>query len=440
MMDKIFTNLILAIEAISQNKLRSLLTALGIIFGVFAVIAMMAIGNGAEQSILDKLKIIGTNNIIIESISPKNLNNSEEGESDSQANEEKKSFSPGLTPADAVSIATLLNNEEAISIETSKEGKIIYGKNTLNTRIVGTNNDFFDINSLDIYEGNLFNQIQIEKGANVCVLGSKVSKKLFLGKSPLGAYVKFDNSIFQVIGVLKTRAISSENYKNLGLSNYGNQVFTTFNAFKLRIENKANINAGDILTGGRRQNISNHNQLERIVVKLYEAKEVQPTGAVIDKLLTRTHNDQKDFRIEIPELLIKQQQDTQKTLNFVFAVIAGISLLVGGIGIMNIMLASVMERIKEIGLRRAIGATEIDIVIQFLLEAVAISLIGGIIGILLGIGGAKLIGTYANIPTQVSMWSIIISFGIAVAIGIIFGLTPAQKAAKMDPINALRTD
>lgn len=440
MLEKIMTNFILAIEAIGQNKLRSLLTALGIIFGVFAVIAMMAIGNGAEQSILDKLKIIGTNNIIIESIPPKQMDQGEEGESETQDNEEKKSYSPGLTPGDAWSIAALLNNEEAISIEMGKEGKIIYGKNTLKTRIVGTNNDFFDINNLELYEGNYFNETQMENGANVCILGSKVSKKLFLGKSPLGAYVKCNSGIFQVIGVLKTRAISSENYKNLGISNYGNQVFIPFNSYKLRIENKANINEGDILNRGRRQSIENHHQVDRIVVKVNEAAEVQASGAVIDKLLTRTHNDQKDFKIEIPELLIKQQQDTQKTLNFVFAVIAGISLLVGGIGIMNIMLASVMERIKEIGLRRAIGATEGDIVIQFLLEAVAISLIGGLIGIFLGVSGAKLIGAYADIPTRVSFISIVISFGIAVAIGIIFGLTPAQKAAKLDPINALRTD
>jgi putative ABC transport system permease protein len=439
MLEKLLTNFLLAIEAIGQNKLRSLLTALGIIFGVFAVVSMMAIGNGAEKSILDKLKIIGTNNIVIESIPPKQLDQNQEGE-EFQNNDEKKSFSPGLTLKDADAIRKLLVNEEYLSIETSKEGKIIYGKNTLQTRVQGTNNDFFEINSLDLYEGNYFTKNQIDKGVNVCILGSKIAKKLFLGKSPLGAYVKFNNSIFQVIGVLKTRTISAENYENLGLSNYGNQIFIPFNSFKLRIENKANINESDILTGGIRESLQNHHQLDRIVVKVNESAEVQPTGAVIDKLLSRTHNEQKDFKIEIPELLIKQQQDTQNTLNFVFAIIAGISLLVGGIGIMNIMLASVMERIKEIGLRRAIGATEKDITVQFLFEAIAISLIGGLLGVFLGIGGAKIIGMYAEIPTEVSYISIIISFGIAVAIGIIFGLAPAQKAARLDPINALRTE
>ena len=438
MWERFNTNFVLAMEAIAQNKLRSLLTALGIIFGVFAVIAMMAIGSGAEKSILDQLKIIGTNNIVIEAIPPKDQAESE-GE-ESLNNDEKKKFTPGLTPNDVNAIAKLLSNEESISVEIGKDSKIIYGKNTLNTKIIGTNNDFFDINNLEIYEGNYFSPIQDEQGSNVCILGSNIGKKLFLGKSPIGDYVKVDHVIYKVIGVLKSRVISADAYKNLGISNHGNQVFIPYKTFKLRIEDKSNINERDILTRGRRQNIQNYHQLDKIVVKVNEANEVQATGAVIDKLLTRTHNEQQDFKIEIPELLIKQQQDTQQTLNFVFAVIAGISLLVGGIGIMNIMLASVLERVKEIGIRRAIGATEGDIIIQFLLEAVAISLIGGILGIFLGIAGAHLIGRYADIPTVISGWSIVISFGIAASVGIIFGLTPAKKAAQQDPITALRTD
>lgn len=438
MLERFNTNFILAMEAIGQNKFRSFLTALGIIFGVFAVIAMMAIGNGAQKSILDQLKIIGTNNIVVEAIPP-----SDQGEDEGEAtqnNDEKKKYTPGLTHKDAQAIARLLTNEESISIEIGKDSKIIYGKNTLNTRIIGTNNDFFRINNLELYEGNFFSPIQEERGSNICILGSNIAKKLFLGKTPLGEYVKVGQVIYHVIGVLKNRIISADAYKNLGISNHGNQVFIPFKSFNLRIENKANINERDILTRGRRQNIENYHQLDKIIVKVNEASEVQVTGAVIDKLLTRTHNEQSDFKIEIPELLIKQQQDTQKTLNFVFAVIAGISLLVGGIGIMNIMLASVMERIREIGIRRAIGATEGDIIFQFLLEAVAISLIGGLLGIILGVVGAQLIGSYADIPTVVSGWSIILSFGIAVSIGIIFGLTPAKKAAEQDPITALRTD
>lgn len=437
-MQKLLSNFVLAMEGIAQNKLRSLLTALGIIFGVFAVIAMMAIGKGAEKSITDQLKIIGTNNIIVEAINPKTSNNDDEGES--AENDGTKSFTPGLTIKDAQAIAELLTNEEALSIEASTESKIHHGNKTLNTRVIGTNNDFFDINNISLYEGKHFNDYQSKKGLNVCILGSNISKKLFIGKNPLGEFVKVKSVIFKVIGVLKNRVISAENYKNLGLSNFGNQVFIPFNTYKLRIDNKANINGNDILRRGRQESVQNYHELDKIIIKVSHANQVQVTGAVIDKLLTRTHNDQKDFAIQIPELLIKQQKDTQETLNFVFATIGGISLLVGGIGIMNIMLASVLERIKEIGLRRAIGATQSDIVSQFLLEALAISLIGGLLGIILGIVGAWGIGKYADIPTSVSFSSVLISFGISSAVGIIFGFSPARKAAKLDPITALRTD
>jgi len=175
-------------------------------------------------------------------------------------------------------------------------------------------------------------------------------------------------------------------------------------------------------------------------VKLKASNEIEASASVIGKILKRKHFDQLDYKIEIPELLIKQQQDTQETLNMVFAIIAGISLLVGGIGIMNIMLATILERIKEIGVRRALGATRQDIVFQFLMEAVVISLLGGILGIILGIGGALLVAKYIDIPTVISFWSIFLSFTIAVLVGVIFGFMPAQKAARLDPITALRTE
>jgi putative ABC transport system permease protein len=437
MFDRFNLNFLLALGGISQNKLRSLLTALGIIFGVFAVIAMMAIGNGAEKSIMEQLKIVGTNNIVISAIPPSDQSE-EEGESTQK--EDNKSFTPGLSPADARAIEQLLSNEESLSIEVGTDTKIIYGKNTLNTKLLGVNNDFFAINNLELLEGNIFDDTHHKVGDNVCILGGNIAKKLFLGKSPIGSYLKVKQVMFQVVGVLKNRLISEENYKNLGINNYGNQVFIPYQAYRLRIENKGKINQSDILTRGRRQSVQNYHQLDKIVVKVNNTEDVEPSGAVIAGLITRKHNEQEDFKVEIPELLIKQQQDTQETLNFVFAIIAGISLLVGGIGIMNIMLASVMERIKEIGLRRSIGATERDIIFQFLMEAVVISLLGGLIGIVLGLVGAWTIARYLEIPTVISIWSIFISFIIAVSIGIIFGFMPARKAAKLDPITALRTD
>ena len=186
--------------------------------------------------------------------------------------------------------------------------------------------------------------------------------------------------------------------------------------------------------------MENYHQLDRLVVQVSRTETLQATADVLARILKRRHREKIDFEVQVPELLIQQQQKTQETFNFVLAVIAGISLLVGGIGIMNIMLASVLERIKEIGVRRALGAFRQDITLQFLFEAIVISLIGGLLGIILGIVATRIITSYADIPTSISFWSIALSFGVAFMIGLVFGLVPAQRAAEQDPIKALRSD
>ncbi|MFK7948536.1 MAG: ABC transporter permease, partial [Saprospiraceae bacterium] len=185
---------------------------------------------------------------------------------------------------------------------------------------------------------------------------------------------------------------------------------------------------------------SNYHQLDRLVVRVKDSDKLQATATVIARMLNRRHEEVKDYNIQVPELLLQQQQKTQDTFNMVLAVIAGISLLVGGIGIMNIMLASVLERIKEIGIRRSLGATRTDIVYQFLFESIVISLLGGLIGVLLGVFAARTIANAAEIPTVVSTWSIVLSFGVAATVGLIFGIIPARRAAFFDPIKALRND
>lgn len=434
-------NFALAMEGIIQNKMRSFLTALGIIFGVFAVIAMMAIGNGSQEAIKEQLELIGTNNIMITAIPPTDNGDDGEEQEGSTEKKEKKSYSPGLSINDAESIQNILPNTEYVSLETSDDSRVIYQKKIINSRTMGVNNDFFKINNLDLADGKMFSDYQIENGINVCILGSNIAKKLFLGKNPIGQYVKSDHNVFKVIGVLDKKLISQENYDKLGLKNYGNLLFIPMKSFLLRIDDRKKIASNDINKGNNdRKKVENYHQLDKIVVKVSESVDAESTASVIFNLLKRKHNNQVDFELDVPELLIKQQQDTQGTLNFVFAIIAGISLLVGGIGIMNIMLASVMERIKEIGLRRSIGATREDIIYQFLLEAIGISLVGGLLGVGLGIVGAKVIASYANIPTVISIWSIFLSFFIAVTVGVVFGILPAQKAAKQDPITALRRD
>ncbi len=434
-------NFALAMEGIIQNKMRSFLTALGIIFGVFAVIAMMAIGNGSQEAIKEQLELIGTNNIMITSIPPTDNGDDGEEEEGTTEKKEKKSYSPGLSIEDAESIQKILPNTEYVSLETSDDCRVIYQKKVINSRTLGVNNDFFKVNNLDVASGKMFTEYQVENGINVCILGANIAKKLFLGKDPIGQYVKSDHNVFKVIGVLDKKIISQENYDKLGLKNYGNLLFIPMKSFLLRIDDRKRIAGKDINKGNNdRKKVENYHQLDKIVVKVSESVDAESTASIIFNLLKRKHNDQIDFELDVPELLIKQQQDTQGTLNFVFAIIAGISLLVGGIGIMNIMLASVMERIKEIGLRRSIGATKEDIIYQFLLEAIGISLVGGLLGVGLGIVGAKVIASYAEIPTVISIWSIFLSFFIAVTVGVVFGILPAQKAAKQDPITALRRD
>ena len=241
---------------------------------------------------------------------------------------------------------------------------------------------------------------------------------------------------------VERRTASSENLQELGIRDYNADVYVPVTTALLRFKNRAVVARNDIQRNRRddEPEESNYHQLDRVVVRVANSSELQASADVAARLLKRRHQDQLDFEIQVPELLLEQEQQTQDTFNFVLAVIAGISLLVGGIGIMNIMLASVMERIKEIGVRRSLGANQRDIVLQFLFEAVFISLIGGLIGVALGITAAGIISSYADIPTIVSWWSVLLSFGVAASVGLVFGIFPAQKAANQDPIKALRTD
>jgi putative ABC transport system permease protein len=276
----------------------------------------------------------------------------------------------------------------------------------------------------------------------VCVIGKNVETKLFSGRDPVGQSIKCGNNYFTIIGVLEKRIATKETLTSLGLRDLNSDIFIPLDVSLIRFGDRSQIRSDDLGQQGRQNNDEKAevHQIDRLVVRVNESKYLQSTADVIARMLKRRHDGKVDFSMEIPELLLKQEQKTQDIFNLVLAVIAGISLLVGGIGIMNIMLASVYERIKEIGLRRAIGATRRDIVMQFLFEAILVSTIGGIIGVFLGVGAAKAISTAAEIPTIISWWSIVLSFGVAASIGLTFGIFPARKAAMLDPMEALRTD
>jgi len=449
-MKRSLLNLGIAIDAVQVNRLRALLTALGILFGVAAVISMLAIGSGAKQAILDQMRLIGSNNIIIKAVVPSANKKAGEGNENSNATStatkanKKRPWSPGLTLLDIHAIQTAIPQVESTSPELSIPINALYQGYTMPVTCNGITNDFFTLNNLSLLSGSFFSRIQSTEAAPVCVIGKDIMIKLFHNESPIGKKLKCGNQSLTVVGVLNSRLTSSESLKTLGLRSYNAEVFIPIQTALIRYEDRSLVTKKDLSRGnrdnGETKEMSNYHQLDRAIIQLDDPSSLTASAEVISRILKRRHLDQVDYEIEIPELLIQQQQKTQDTFNMVLAVIAAISLLVGGIGIMNIMLASVLERIKEIGLRRSLGALQNDIVQQFLYEAIFISCIGGIVGIILGITSAKIIASYAQIPTVISLWSVLLAFGVSISVGMIFGFFPAQKAALQDPIKALRVE
>lgn len=440
--EKYFLNFQIAFEAIMANKLRSLLTALGIIFGVAAVIAMLAIGNGARQEILDQMKLVGVNNILIQPIVEQKDEVMEATEK-----EEKKKFSPGLNMQDVAAMLEVLPCIDKISPEVIIETSVIKNGVRKSAKLVGVNNDYFEMGNFELHKGSLFSQPQIINGEQVCVIGKGVQTRFFSTEDPIGKFIKCGPLWFKIVGVLKERIKSGspEEGQKLGIRNSSMDVYIPLHTMLIRYENRALVNKSKIqqntedeAEGQTVQKPENYHQLDRLVVQVKETEDMQPASEVIARMLERRHYGVVDYEITIPELLLKQQQRTKDIFKYVLGAIAGISLLVGGIGIMNIMLASVLERIKEIGIRQAIGATRQDIILQFLIEAVILSVSGGLFGIFLGISISLTVSYLFDISTLISIWSIIISFGVAAIIGLIFGITPAKRAAEQDPITSLR--
>lgn len=436
-------NLKIAVEAILANKLRSLLTSLGIIFGVSSVIAMLAVGKGAEQEVLEKMKILGANNIIINPISRAKLKEAEEKAEESEDTKEEKNtggFSQGLTIKDAKAILNFIPEVQAISPEIISEVMAISNGFKLNTKLVGIENEHFKVNMFEIENGAEFSNIQTENSSSVCIIGAGAALKLFPAENPIGKKLKAGNEWLEVIGVLKNKNISETNQQNLGIRNYDIDIYIPINTMLMRFLNREKILKTD-LKQGRRQNkekADNYHQLDRLIVKLKDNSRMNEISDVISRMLFRRHNSVRDFEIIIPELLLEQEQSTKRIFNIVLGAIASISLIIGGIGIMNIMLASVLERTKEIGIRKAVGATGSDILLQFLFESVLISLSGGVFGIILGVTAAQIIELSTDISTIVSPVSVFISFLVSISVGLIFGITPAQRASKQNPIDLLR--
>ena len=450
-MERYLQILTISLEAVFSNKLRSILTALGIIFGVAAVIAMMAIGNGAQKEILDQIKLVGVNNIVILPVNLSDTKGEDSQDSESETPAMSKKYSPGLTLKDVENIKNTIPTVKQVSPEVVYPVLAVRNGKKSSVDLTGISNNFFNVFNLTLQKGVLFSDLQSEKGDPVCIIGPTVAAKLFPDENPLGKQLKCGNIWLKVIGILQG-VKTDKKAKSLGISDYNTKVFTPIKTLLLRYKDRSLVNqssfkGGQIFRmGNMAMYISNgankvgEHQLDKVVVQVDDTKNLTATKTVIEQILNRRHQGVQDFEIKIPELLLKQEQKTKDIFNIVLGAIAGISLIVGGIGIMNIMLASVMERIREIGVRRAIGATKKDIIFQFLAEATFISITGGFIGILLGVIMARIISISTDILTIVSFVSIAISFGVAATVGIVFGWLPARKAAEQDPVESLRHD
>jgi putative ABC transport system permease protein len=450
--ERVLANLYIAIEAVFANKMRSILTALGIIFGVAAVIAMLAIGNGAQSEILEQIRLVGVNNIVIEPIIEQTEENLAES---SSTGKEKKKFSPGLTLKDVEAINDIVPAVQRLSPEIVLETYLIKNGIRRSAKLVGVEPNYFELSAFELSKGKMFNDQQLVKGAPVCIIGKSIQTKFFATENPIGKTIKCGANWLTVIGILEERIISESSIAKLGIRDFNMDVYTPIKTVLIRYENrdlvtKSMLDKSSTISRGRFFVVSaeedddeaaapvNYHQLDKLVVQVAETEMLNPIAEIISRVLERRHYEVIDFQITIPELLLKQQQRTNQIFNFVLGAIAGISLLVGGIGIMNIMLASVMERIKEIGLRLALGAKKEDIITQFLFEAVMISITGGLIGIILGVALALFVARFAEIPTIVTFTSVLLSFGVAATVGLIFGITPAKRAASQDPITSLR--
>lgn len=443
---KYFHDIVIGFEAIIDNKLKSILTALGIIFGVAAVISMLAIGNGAEQEILEQIKMVGVNNIIITPIEAVGSENSTENQEEKAG---AKKFSRGLTLLDLQAIEEVVPTINMISPVISYNYSAIIDGKSKPVVLEGVNSNYFKLFNINLQSGEVFNRLQAEAGLPVCVIGDNIKTVFFNQENPIGQHIKCGQIWLKIVGVVERRDFTASASDEMGISSSDNKIFVPAQTILMRFKNRALVRADEVerTTARRRMTVTtstsnsddkNPNQLDKIILQVKETEQLGATANLVKRILLRRHSGLYDFEVTIPELLLKQQQRTKKIFNIVLGAIAGISLIVGGIGIMNIMLASVMERIREIGTRQAIGASRKDIVAQFLAESTLISISGGIVGIILGVALSKIITVFFDIKTIVSLFSIVIAFGVSALVGILFGYMPAKRAADKDPVESLR--
>jgi putative ABC transport system permease protein len=408
----------LGIKNLLLHKLRSLLTMMGVVFGVGSVIAMLAVGEGASKEALEQIRRMGSHNVIITAMKPV--------AEQSAANSRVHMSIYGLLYEDEGRIAAIPSVARTVPVKVIlKQGRL--GRRTMELRVMGTTASWFRLVRRPVLAGRvLSDEDQLRRG-NVVVLTEHGARRLLATEATIGKFVLIGGEYFEVVGIVQSDSASE------GAMQTPDQQTDAYIPLKV-----AKSRFGDVFSqrkdGTRIRELV---QLHKMIVEVRSIEEVEGTAEAIKHMLERFHKRQ-DYSLSVPLALLRQAEATKKTFNIVLGSIAGISLLVGGIGIMNIMLANVTERTREIGIRRAIGAKRRQIVMQFLIETVVLSMAGGGVGIGMGVLIPKMITRFAGMPTVVSAFSLVLSVGISLSVGLVFGIYPALRAARLDPIEALR--
>ena len=405
-------NIRLAISGLLDHKFRSFLTMLGIIFGVASVIAMLSIGEGAKREAIAKYQDLGVNNTIVR----------EKKLSDAELEEVRAKFSPGLTVQDATVIGEIVPDIVRIASQAEISSEVKFYDKSIKSTVIGVSPEFLDMMNYRLQKGDMISQKQYDQRHKICILGAGISNSLFKNEDPIGKMVKIEDQWLEVVGVLESKTLFTETVGELAARDLNTDVYLPLSTFLNRFP---------------RENIL-ANEIQQITIQVENSDHLVEASKLINEILKRHHFNNEDFGIVIPFELLKQEEKERQIYNFLLGAIAAISLIVGGIGIMNIMLATVMERTREIGIRRSIGARKADIMSQFVTEAVAISITGGIIGVLLGITLSVSVSLFTDVSTYIRFYSVILAFAFSVIVGIAFGYLPAKNAANLKPVDSIR--
>jgi putative ABC transport system permease protein len=426
----LWVTLQLGVRNLMLHKLRSLLTMLGTILGVGSVIAMLAIGEGSKRKAVEQIRQLGATNVIIRSVKPEPQNDSE-GSSGSQQNTSRV-LEYGLTYRDFDRLRdTIPTVVRSLPISLVRKDAQHGRRRISNARILGTTPKYLDIKNLEMSRGRFLTDTDLQITANVAVLGDGATNRLFGYEDPLGKDILLGDGAYRIVGVLKPQSSGNEQPGAAGGSNFNNDIYIPLSATRSRFgELQMIVRAGSVEF--------EKTQLSEITLTVDDENVVSQTASMAKTLLEKSHPKGDDYEVQVPLELLQRAEQEKRIWNLVLGSIAGIALLVGGIGIMNIMLATVTERTREIGIRRALGARRRDITAQFLVECTVLSSTGGLLGIAVGIAIPLIVTKTSEIETVLSLWAILLAFGISVATGIMFGMYPARRAAMMDPIEALR--